>query len=169
MVEHHPYKVAVDGSIPSGPTKRGMLTPLGWAFVFCAGPDGIEGRERTTRACRPVRSDPVPSRSEGIPSGPTRGGPISLGPFLIKIDASPAPAYAGFFRSFLRSRKSMDKEHEGLCAACAEKPRESAESTAKLCGHSSHLSETVLCVACAVRLGLCRGCGMSLALKQQSP
>lgn len=63
----------------------------------------------------------------------------------------------------------MDKDHEGFCEKCARKERVPTDEPARLCGHASHLSETSLCVTCAVRLGLCRGCGMSLSLQQKTP
>ncbi|HTM68643.1 MAG TPA: hypothetical protein VL426_05065 [Candidatus Binatia bacterium] len=63
----------------------------------------------------------------------------------------------------------MEKEQEGFCESCAKKQREAADAVAKLCGHPSHVTDACLCVTCAVRLGLCRGCGMSLVQKQKAP
>jgi hypothetical protein len=86
---------------------------------------------------------------------------------MAKVDASPSQAYAVlfpffiFFGKFVRS--PMDQVHEGFCSTCATKPQEAGEEPAKLCGHASHLKDTRFCVACAVRLGVCRSCGLTFA------
>ncbi|HTK05339.1 MAG TPA: hypothetical protein VL500_07155 [Candidatus Eisenbacteria bacterium] len=57
----------------------------------------------------------------------------------------------------------MDHVHEGFCSSCATKPHEPGDEPAKLCGHPAHLKNTCFCVTCAVRLGVCRSCGLTFA------